>query len=66
MPENNGGESTYLYGIAAVLSAAMISSFAGVYNEKVLKNGQQPLLFIRSIQLSICYFLKTTLFANTI
>lgn len=42
----------YLLGVLAVGCATLTSGFAGVYNEKVLKNGQQPMLFVRTFQLS--------------
>ena len=45
--------SSYFAGLLAVTSAALISGFTGIYNEKVMKNGQQPYFLIRSIQLSI-------------
>ena len=43
-------EGDQLSGLVAVLLATMTSGFAGVYNEKVLKDGG-TLLFIRNIQL---------------
>ncbi|XP_046647167.1 UDP-N-acetylglucosamine transporter-like isoform X1 [Daphnia pulicaria] len=50
-------DATYLLGLLAIGCATMTSGFAGVYNEKVIKNGQQPLLLIRSFQLSLfCVF----------
>ncbi len=48
-------DATYLLGLLAIGCATMTSGFAGVYNEKVIKNGQQPLLLIRSLQLSNIY-----------
>ena len=42
----------YFLGLWAVSCATLTSGFAGVYNEKLMKDGQQPSLFIRSIQLS--------------
>ena len=40
----------------------MISASVGIYYEKMLKNGEQPLLFVRSLQLSnnilISFFIK--------
>lgn len=47
----------YVLGLVSILCATLTSGFAGVYNEKLIKNGQQPLLLIRSIQLSLfCLF----------
>ncbi len=46
-------DATYLFGLLAIGFASLSSGFAGVYNEKIIKNGQQPLLLIRSFQLSI-------------
>ena len=46
----------YYLGLCAVCCATMTSGFAGVYNEKLMKDGKQPSLFIRSIQLSIYTF----------
>lgn len=43
----------YILGLMAVTGAALISAFAGIYNERAMKNGQQPLFLIRSIQLSM-------------
>jgi UDP-sugar transporter A1/2/3 len=45
-------DATYLFGLLAIGFASVSSGFAGVYNEKIIKNGQQPLLLIRSFQLS--------------
>ena len=42
----------YFFGLWSVCCATLTSGFAGVYNEKLLKDGQQTSLFIRSIQLS--------------
>jgi Nucleotide-sugar transporter len=44
--------SIYFLGLLAICCATLTSGFAGVYNEKLIKNGQQPSLLIRSIQLS--------------
>jgi len=46
----------YYLGLCAVCCATMTSGFAGVYNEKLMKDGKQLSLFIRSIQLSIYTF----------
>ena len=48
--DKEGGE--YFLGLLCVGCATMTSGFAGVYNEKMMKNGQQPLLFVRSLQIS--------------
>ena len=45
-------DATYLFGLLAIGFASLSSGFAGDYNEKIIKNGMQPLLFIRSLQLS--------------
>ncbi|XP_046439034.1 UDP-N-acetylglucosamine transporter-like isoform X2 [Daphnia pulex] len=45
--------SVYFLGILAICCATLTSGFAGVYNEKLIKNGKQPSLLIRSIQLSL-------------
>jgi UDP-sugar transporter A1/2/3 len=46
-------DATHLFGLLAIGFASLSSGFAGVYNEKIIKNGVQPLLLIRSLQLSI-------------
>ncbi|EFX82259.1 hypothetical protein DAPPUDRAFT_241513 [Daphnia pulex] len=46
-------DATYWLGLLAIGCATMTSGFAGIYNEKIIKNGQQPLLLIRSFQLSL-------------
>lgn len=43
---------TYVFGLMAVGCATFTSGFAGVYHEKIIKNGQQPSLLVRVIQLS--------------
>ncbi|XP_046447986.1 UDP-N-acetylglucosamine transporter-like isoform X3 [Daphnia pulex] len=54
---SNKDDATYWLGLLAIGCATMTSGFAGVYNEKIIKNGQQPLLLIRSFQLSLfCVF----------
>lgn len=45
-------DATHLFGLLAIGFASLSSGFAGVYNEKIIKNGMQPLLLIRSLQLS--------------
>jgi UDP-sugar transporter A1/2/3 len=45
-------DATHLFGLLAIGFASLSSGFAGVYNEKIIKNGVQPLLLIRSLQLS--------------
>jgi UDP-sugar transporter A1/2/3 len=50
MAENE--EASYYFGLLAISCATITSGFAGVYNEKIIKNGQQLLLLIRSFQLS--------------
>ena len=47
---NEGAE--YLFGMISIGFATLTSGFACIYNEKVLKNGEQPLLFVRCFQLS--------------
>lgn len=47
----NAGIGYYL-GLLSVCLATVTSGFAGVYNEKLLKDGQQPILLVRSLQLS--------------
>lgn len=44
--------TVYVFGLVAIGCATLTSGFAGVYNEKLIKNGQQSSLLIRSIQLS--------------
>ncbi|KIW92241.1 uncharacterized protein Z519_07225 [Cladophialophora bantiana CBS 173.52] len=46
-------QGNYLVGIVAVAIACICSGFAGVYFEKVLKNGQSSSIWVRNIQLSI-------------
>jgi hypothetical protein len=55
-------DATYLFGLLAIGCATMTSGLAGVYNEKIIKNGQQPLLLIRSFQLSISQCVSSTLY----
>lgn len=43
--------TNYFIGLLAVFSATLTSGFAGIYNEKLLKDGRQPILLIRSFQL---------------
>ena len=43
----------YYWGLCAVCCASLTRGFARVFNEKLLKDGNQPSLFIRSIQLGI-------------
>jgi UDP-sugar transporter A1/2/3 len=60
-------DATYLLGLLAIGCATMTSGFAGVYNEKIIKNGQQPLLLIRSFQLSnniYKYYIYTLIIQN--
>ena len=40
-----------LIGLVAVLTASLSSGFAGVFYEKLLKEGSQPSVIIRNIQL---------------
>ena len=47
----------YYWGLCAVCCASLTSGFAGVFNEKLLKDGNQPSLFIRSLQLGIAIIL---------
>jgi len=42
-----------LIGLVAVLTASLSSGFAGVFYEKLLKEGSQPSVIIRNIQLGI-------------
>ena len=49
---SENADATYLFGLLAIGFASLSSGFAGVYNEKIIKNGVQPLLLIRSLQLS--------------
>lgn len=46
-------DATYLFGLLAIGFASLSSGFAGVYYEKIIKNGVQPILLIKSLQLSI-------------
>lgn len=41
------------FGIAALLLACLISGFAGVYFEKVVKHGRKLSIYIRNVQLAI-------------
>ncbi|XP_057373730.1 UDP-N-acetylglucosamine transporter-like [Daphnia carinata] len=45
--------TVYVFGLIAISCATLTSGFAGVYNEKLIKNGKQSSLLIRSIQLSL-------------
>ncbi|KAK4015495.1 hypothetical protein OUZ56_030475 [Daphnia magna] len=45
--------SVYVFGLIAISCATLTSGFAGVYNEKLIKNGKQSSLLIRSLQLSL-------------
>ncbi|XP_032788212.1 UDP-N-acetylglucosamine transporter isoform X2 [Daphnia magna] len=45
--------SVYVFGLIAISCATLTSGFAGVYNEKLIKNGKQSSLLIRSLQLSV-------------
>lgn len=49
----NVQQGNYTVGIIAVAIACVCSGFAGVYFEKVLKNGQSSSIWIRNIQLSV-------------
>ncbi|KIX99102.1 uncharacterized protein Z520_05563 [Fonsecaea multimorphosa CBS 102226] len=49
----NPQQGNYPVGIIAVAIACICSGFAGVYFEKVLKNGQNSSIWVRNIQLSI-------------
>ena len=43
------------WGIVSVIGATVTSGLAGVYQEKLLKDGQQPLLLVRSAQLGTLF-----------
>lgn len=48
----HGHEQNVLIGFLAILSACVLSGFAGVYFEKILKNSAHVSLWIRNIQLA--------------
>ncbi len=46
----------FYLGLCAVCCATLTSGFACVYNEKLMKDGKQPSLLIRNIQLSNLFY----------
>lgn len=50
--DTHGHEQNVLIGFLAILSACVLSGFAGVYFEKILKNSAHVSLWIRNIQLA--------------
>lgn len=50
--QSGAQEAAYYFGVALVGCATLTSGFAGVYTEKLIKDGKQPMLFVRNIQLS--------------
>lgn len=50
--EVNDHNQSVLIGFLAILSACVLSGFAGVYFEKILKNSSHVSLWIRNIQLA--------------
>lgn len=49
-PEAAAASRTWLLGIGAMLSAALCTSFASVYFERMLKGDRKPSLWLRNIQ----------------
>jgi len=51
-PIADSGEQSIMIGLSAVCAASMMSGFAGVYFEKLLKH-TSPSIFLRNVQLGV-------------